>query len=289
MPRVGSSELLVAKFIEALDSASAEDRYRVVREFLRGIDDPDDRQYIETIYNTRSSLPALDERVVILIHGIRTHAVWQELIKTKLDNQTTLRVYPVGYDYYDIFNFLLTPLTSLFAKRKVLREIRNIRADHPMAHMVVVAHSFGTYLMSKILMKNSDVRLRGLLLCGSIIPTRYRWDLIPHFPGDGVINDCGTKDNLPVLAKIVNGSFGYSGTFGFKTGKVTDRYHNFGHSDFFSEEFIDQYWVPFITQGSCVPSTWSWQRPNPHWIISFLSLLSVEKLLFFAVLAYWLS
>ena len=48
--------------------------------------------------------------VVVLIHGIRTHAEWQEKIKQEFHGESNIKVIPLGYDYLDIIERQLSCL-----------------------------------------------------------------------------------------------------------------------------------------------------------------------------------
>jgi len=43
--------------------------------------------------------------VIALIHGIRTCATWQELVRHKLNERESTITYPIGYGYLDVFRF----------------------------------------------------------------------------------------------------------------------------------------------------------------------------------------
>ena len=208
--------------------------------------------------------------VVVLLHGIRTHAVWQERIAVLLKDKDGVEVIPVGYDYFDAFRFWCPILTRRKPIEKILRELRQVMIRHRAAKVCVLAHSFGTYAIAKILETQGDIKIHRLALCGSIISTDYRWDLRPNPPG-GIVNDCGTRDIWPVLAKSLSWGYGPTGTFGFKSVAAKDRFHNLDHSGFFSEDFAKTYWVPFLCEGVICESTWSARRPNPS---KFLTLLA---------------
>jgi len=92
-----------------------------------------------------------------------------------------------------------------------------------------------------------------------------------------VINDAGTSDYWPVLASLLSWGYGASGAFGFKTICVKDRFHDCGHSDFFSDEHMQKYWVPFLVDGQVVTSDWTLSRPTPSKIISFLNWLPLKS------------
>ena len=133
--------------------------------------------------------------------------------------------------------------------------------------------------MSQILTKRPDLQLHRLLLCGAIIDRFFAWDGLASFPTEGVINDVGTRDTLPTIAKMVSWGYGSSGTFGFRTHKVKDRFFDFDHSDFFSDEHIEQFWIPYLVHGEVVESNWSHDRPTPSWRLSFLEIVPLKSVI----------
>ncbi|MGY8589103.1 hypothetical protein L0935_12715, partial [Paracidovorax citrulli] len=231
--------------------------------------------------------------VVALLHGIRTAAGWQEKARAALDVPGAIKVVPIGYRYKDVIRFL-GPCRG-HAVDRVTRELRDLQRLNPGCELVVMAHSFGTYVISKILKDAPDIRIQRLLLCGSIIPAAFRWDQLPHeFTDKTCVNEVGTRDIWPVFARVATWGYGESGSFGFKTARVTDRFFDYGHSDFFTDEHFENFWRPFIAHGLVIPSPWDSKRPTPSWLVSVLGGLPMIKgvLLFLAVgvllFAFWL-
>jgi pimeloyl-ACP methyl ester carboxylesterase len=216
--------------------------------------------------------------VVALIHGIRTQAIWQEQARVTLEKPGKVAVYSIGYEYFDVVRFI-GPWRSKPISR-VRAELRDLRQLHPSSELVVVAHSFGTYIISRILREDVDISISRLLLCGSIIPPTYRWDQIRNaLTQHTCVNEVGTRDFWPVFAKVSSLGYGCSGSFGFKTSRVRDRFFDFGHSDFFSRDHFEKFWRPFVWDGQIVSSPWDEQRPVPPIWISILGGLPFIKII----------
>lgn len=214
--------------------------------------------------------------VVALIHGIRTAAGWQEKAREALAVEGKVVVAPIGYGYQDVVRFLGPWRKQAVAK--VERELRDLQRLHKDSDLVVMAHSFGTYVVSKILTDAPDIRIKRLLLCGSIIPTSYRWDSLPHeFTNQSCVNEVGTRDIWPVFARVASFGYGESGSFGFKTSRVWDRFFDYGHSDFFTDDHFKTFWQPFILTGQVVASPWDSKRPTPSWTVSVLGGVPMVK------------
>lgn len=235
-------------------------------------DDLRDNSYTLTttlsILRTLSQSPAPHnspppKQLVALIHGIRTNAAWAEMVASTLEQEAQVEVVPLRYGYLDLIQFLIPIGTRKRPIERITRELRYIRMKHPQAKISVLAHSFGTYAISKILKKEADIKLYRLVLCGSIIDGRYRWDLVGDRIEAGIVNDCGTDDIWPLLAKAGTWGYGPSGTFGFGTARIRDRFHRLGHSDYFDKQFVSRYWVPYLKDGTVVSSEWETKRPTP--------------------------
>lgn len=226
--------------------------------------------------------------VVILIHGIRTHAEWQEKIPEWLDLGPDTIVKPIGYGRFDLLRFL-----SPFGTRQkpidiLTREIDSLVAQYP-SHAyrrVVIAHSFGTYAISKILEARPSIEIDDLLLCGSIVRSDYDWIQISKQVNGTIVNDCGRRDIWPVVARSVTWGYGATGTYGFNTHTVTNRFHSIGHSEFFSKSFVREFWRPFVQDSTIAPShvgsnivrsPWYFSlfEPRLRWVLLFVLLLFI--------------
>lgn len=199
--------------------------------------------------------------VVVLVHGIRTHAGWAEMVRNRLMEGGIARVIPIRYGYFDVFRFLFPVLTRRAPIARVLRELRDIRRDNPTSRISVVAHSFGTYAISKAL-EEREIVFDRIIFCGSIVESNFRRnDYKAQLGPDDILNDCGHNDVWPVLANALTFGFGPTGTVGFGSNGIRDRFHPFAHGDYFAAEFVDAYWVPFLTCGSVNTNPWEAGRP----------------------------
>ena len=103
--------------------------------------------------------------LVYLLHGIRTQAEWGQKIAAVLEEDQNIRAIPVRYEYFDLVRFMM-PFD--FMKRKpvdrVIKMLRDGISERP-KHISVIAHSFGTYCITKALEKEHDIILHRLILC----------------------------------------------------------------------------------------------------------------------------
>lgn len=200
---------------------------------------------------------------LLLLHGIQTDGTWHKLVENELRDIDNLNVVSLGYE-------CVTALQLACPWRKgpidkITREMRDALYLDQGSRFVVIAHSFGTYILSKIISSHPDIEFERIILCGSIINTSFRWDTYTkHMKPNSIINDVGTKDFYPVLATFSTFGYGASGRRGFMNSRVKDRYFNYGHSDFFIEhnKHIERFWKPLIKDGDIVSSDWDRQKPK---------------------------
>jgi len=271
------------------EAGTNKEKIAILKGALSAIDDPKEKERVEILLlDVLINSDLASEKILILIHGIRTHAVWQDKIKNEFKDDPDVIPYPIGYgDFFHIISFAMAYFTQRKQQKKILQEIRSIKNQHPLGEYIVIAHSFGTYLLSRILKTNPDIVFNGLILCGSIVRTDFAWDNLANLPKNKIINDVGTKDIQPVLAKLLSRRYGTSGSFGFKTNKIEDRYHNFGHSDFFDQAFIRKFWRPYIANDYIIEnSDWSADRETPSWLISMLPKIPISLLFLSIPLLY---
>lgn len=201
--------------------------------------------------------------ILFLVHGIQTDGAWQKHVQEAFRDIPKLNIVDIGYD-------CVTPaqLASPFRNQpinKVLWEIRNARRREPLARLMVIAHSFGTYIISRIIAEHPDIEFERVVLCGSIVPRSYKWDLFArNMPRGSILNHVGTRDFYPVLATFSSVGYGASGRLGFNAAAVIDKYFDYGHSDFFEpdKEHIRKFWKPFIQHGTVVESDWDIRKPK---------------------------
>lgn len=223
-----------------------------------------------------SAAPVNDERVhvVILLHGIRTRAFWYDLVQPVLSEIDGIVVKPLGYDYFSALR-LIIPFFRGGPARKIAEDIQDIQGyydrQNKRVRFSVIAHSFGTYTIGSLLQKTRNIDLHHLVMCGSVLPIRYDFEYISRKVHGKLVNDAGARDAWPVLAKFGSWGYGASGTFGFQSALIEDRFHDFSHSDFFNEQFIREFWFPIFSREEIAKSKYVRKR---SWRQSLLSILA---------------
>jgi pimeloyl-ACP methyl ester carboxylesterase len=221
--------------------------------------------------NSRATGQQGTTHIILLIHGIRTQGVWQELVAEELNVIPGIKALPIGYEFMDAIKFWFPLWTRDASIQKVLGKIRHAMSLHRQADVSVIAHSFGTYAIFRLMQREADLRFKRIILCGSVVSHDAPWAYVQPRIQEEIINDCGTRDIWPVAARAFSWGYGATGTFGFKSPGVYDRFHDMGHGGFFNKEFIEKYWVPFMSEGVKVPSRWTTTRPPSSWPLLLLS------------------
>lgn len=224
---------------------------------------------------------------LLLIHGIRTQAEWQEEVANIL-GAPHRPVIPLRYHFFDVFRFLCPCFTRQKPIRKLTREIRDALSVHRDHALAIIAHSFGTFAVSEILKENPDIQPTILVFCGGIVSESFRWDVLKNIPPI-VVNECAIRDIWPVMAKSLTWGYGSTGRFGFGGVRVKDRYHDFGHGGFLDSAFAHKFWRPLLESGKLEPGLT--KRPVTHYLISVLSIVPMRFawLLLLAILVAWIA
>jgi small GTP-binding protein len=205
-----------------------------------------------------------ETHVVILIHGIRTRALWQDSIRRALERQRFI-VQPTNYGYFDLLRFLF-PWQPFVGKvvSNITKQIRHTLRINKVATCSIVAHSFGTFVFARILRDCTDLDFKKIIFCGSVVPYKFKFEEYSRRFEHPLVNEVGTRDFWPAIAEGVTIGYGSVGTYGFQRPGVRDRWHNGkSHSAFLNHDFCMKYWVPFLRDGEFIEND---EEPeSPHW------------------------
>lgn len=193
------------------------------------------------------------DHVVIMVHGIRDFGEWEDALDRELGKSGIVTV-GIKYGYFDAFRFLFPG--SWFRNaviRKVAQRVREAQALYPNAQYSYLAHSFGTYVVGKMLLEDPSFRAHRIVFCGSVLPADFPIAQLRCNFSAPVLNDIGTKDYWPVLALSSTWGYGSAGATGFGQPNVKDRYHDHGHPGFLKARFAKTFWVPFFKSGEVIP------------------------------------
>ena len=207
---------------------------------MRTLDNEPPTQHAKSL-----EMSQIQKSVVILVHGIRTNAQWMHQIKPVLEADG-FTVVLTNYGWFDPVQFLL-PFFRYIPVHSVWTDIERAIQKYPNHEVSFIAHSFGTYIVSRILRKYFAFRAHRVIFCASVVHHRFPFEQITEHLRNQVVNEVGTHDNWPALAQNSTWGYGATGTFGFKRVDVHDRVHEgFTHSDFLTGKFCKEYWSPIL-------------------------------------------
>lgn len=186
--------------------------------------------------------------VVISLHGIRTRGVWQKELAPEL----ALAGYiPYVLDYGNLWALqMMLPGTLDKKVDWLVEEYDRIVADTRCLRPSIIAHSFGTLQVARMLAKYDHVVFDKVILAAGIVPLDYPWaHLLDANRVSWVSNDYGGKDLWPRLAGKLVPHAGNSGTAPFRHAhralhQVAHPHHR--HSSYFSQGNFRQNWIPTL-------------------------------------------
>ena len=212
-----------------------------------------------------------DDHLVVLVHGINTRALWMGEVKPALE-QAGFSVGLTSYGKFGVPRFL-SPFPWLRQKviRRVVSDINTAKRSHKLVtgsdprYMSLIAHSFGTYVVGRILTDYPEFQWRRIIFCGSVVRDNFPFDQVLERFGAPLINEVGTKDYWPALAESAGWGYGSVGSTGFNRPPVETRWHKgYRHSDFLTELFCNEFWVPFLRGDK--PKRADKPAELPYWI-----------------------
>lgn len=193
--------------------------------------------------------------VVILVHGIRDFALWQNSVRSSLE-EAGFVVEATNYGRLNLIRFLL-PFHWLraYAIRAVAKQIRIVELRHPNKRISVIAHSFGTHVIALLLRDEFDTRFHRMIFCGSVVQYDFPFEqCVGRFEPE-LLNEVGTDDIWPAIAESVTVGYGSAGTYGFRRPLVRDRWHNGAQHGFFLTPNLDAGAADFARQFEALAAT----------------------------------
>jgi pimeloyl-ACP methyl ester carboxylesterase len=201
--------------------------------------------------------------LVLLVHGINTRARWIGEIKPVLKSAGFV-VEATSYGEYGVLRFLLPfPWLRKIAIERVVRAISAARMLHSPDKMSVISHSFGTFVIAKILADHPEFTWHRIVFCGSVVRDDFRLDLTLNRFRQPLLNEVGSRDFLPALAESVTWGYGSVGSNGYNDVGVDTRWHTgVAHSGFLNKDFCQKFWIPFLNEATVIagdaPSELAW-------------------------------
>jgi Serine aminopeptidase, S33 len=236
-----------------------------------------------TMIKSAGSSPVAIDHLVILIHGINTHAHWMHDVAAVLKEEN-FDARPTSFGHYSPWAFLAPysrPRRKATARvvKAIDDSIDAFTTAHgkPPAKISIIAHSFGTHIFADILQRYRKYTFYRVIFSGSVVREDYDFtEAKTRFKPD-LLNEVGTADIWPALAASAGWGYGSVGSEGFKSPYVTTRWHaDCTHSSFLTRQFCKQHWVPFLRDEPI--SIGDNATPMP-WYVSLFRYLPLRYLL----------
>jgi serine/threonine-protein kinase len=245
--RLAACDTLPRKLVEALLMAMDQDagrRFESVREFCDGLQS----------LMPQKLAPLNIAQAVVTLHGIRTHAAWQRAfaeVASRAGWHCCLDRWNFGYFSAVRFMVPWSRVAKIGWFRQTYHDEFGDQAASPLTveRPSIVAHSYGTYILGKALLRYPYLRFNKVLICGSILPCSFPWHtLLDRGQVQAVRNEYGARDFWTGLARAVVPGTGPSGLRGFDCSheRFEQEMFDFSHSEYFERGHMEQKWVPFL-------------------------------------------
>ncbi|WP_223788833.1 hypothetical protein [Marinicella meishanensis] len=260
-------------------------------------------QLVTTTLYVVTKARSRDIHWMLVIHGMNTVGAWQQEFSWLLSNHYRHAVPVYIYKYG---NIKIKPLLLLSQRRQMNQlagAIRQLQQQAPAGRPDVLAHSYGTLLLSRLFTDDryADIKLGRIILVGAIVRPDYDWAAVQQSGRiEGVMCHHSDRDHTVRLAHYTIPGTGPSGRIGFNDTQQVIHHHetDLGHSSYFATDklthIFPQVWLPFLTAAK--PKPISEARPanwRPSWLrwvthpLKVLLLLGLLGLLVLLVVASW--
>jgi hypothetical protein len=136
-----------------------------------------------------------EKHLVILVHGINTLADWMPAMTETLESAGFL-VAPTSFGGMSVSRFLLPfQRPRQQAIQRVLTNIRTAKEQCQPHKISVITHSFGTYVVARILQKEAWPWHR-IIFCGSVVREDFPLDEVRDRFTAPLLNEVGTRGHL---------------------------------------------------------------------------------------------
>ncbi len=189
-------------------------------------------------------------KVIVSVHGIESQGVWQKDLAPLISEQGWV-YYPLHYGIFRGYNFIQPWQRSAKIEwfRQQYRQIRNRYHDVVPS---IIAHSFGTYIVSEALDIYDGIRADKVILCGSIVRRDFDWaKIFRRKQATTVRNDFGRNDFPSGITRFFAWDTGPSGRDGFtiKHDRLRDEeFDRYKHGSVFDYDHYERHWIPFLEE-----------------------------------------
>ena len=197
----------------------------------------------------------LVSEVVLTIHGVQSRGEWQLRVAPELSGIDGLVYDPHVYGRFAFWKVLIAPLRKREV-RKFYTKISECQERFPAVAPSIIAHSFGTYIVSQALKTFPSIKVNRVIFCGSIVDRDYDWaTLVNNGRVLKIRNEVAGRDRVVALfqwrvMRALVPETGASGTCRFNTSLAEveqQEFHGYEHSShFIANSHCRCYWVPFL-------------------------------------------
>lgn len=190
------------------------------------------------------------------IHGYKSKGKWQDLLDECVKSESLIST-PYKYGY-KIFRILPRHIKKDVEKFRdwyfsiVENPSYELNINEPFHRPSIIAHSLGTWIVAKALLKYPELKFDKIFLFGSIIPEIFDWfKLILNDQVNSVFYEKAKKDSIAPLGLIFTGSLRPCGTKGFiqKSSFLKEEVFSlFGHSDFNYKAHFKEYIIKRLNE-----------------------------------------
>lgn len=231
----------------------------------------------ETFYKLAGET-SRDIRWMIVVHGMNSRAEWQEEFSWQIANRlrysAPVLIYKYGWATIDVLVYWLHRKLAKRLGERMRIAIAQAEASRRPPRPDIIAHSFGTHLLSMVLTNPDfeDLKFGRVITAGSVIRPDFDWDsLIKKGRVEAVLNHVGGKDKPVQFAQFAIPGTGPGGRVGYiAKNTINVCAPTFKHSDFFLTENLRAQiadgglWHNFLThplehftpEGHLVPASW---------------------------------
>lgn len=186
-------------------------------------------------------------KVVVSLHGIRTRGLWQKDLSPLLSEQGWI-YYPLDYGWFSLLSFV----PSVFRVGKIewfRKRYAEVLSRHPDVVPSIIAHSFGTWIVTKAIERYEHLRFDKVILAGSIAARDFDWKRVyERNQVAAVRNDIGTRDVWARFSRFFAWGTGSAGFHGFDQTApfLFQRSYDYAHSSAFGYDHYLGEWIPFV-------------------------------------------
>lgn len=189
-------------------------------------------------------------KVVVSVHGIESQGVWQKDLSPLISERGWI-FYPLHYGVFRAYRFLQPWQRSAMITwfREKYREVRNRYGDVVPS---IIAHSFGTYIVSEALDIYDGIRVDKVILCGSIVRRDFDWAKIFRRKQATLVRNDFAREDFPArISTFFAWDTGPSGMEGFVTKHerlIDTAFERYKHGSVFGYDHYETHWIPFLEE-----------------------------------------